>query len=230
MVFALLPLGAFQQQPEMPFRYVERPSFRVEDLGSGYRPPGTLVYEAVLENITASYATGEVSFSSYLPDGTKHDECKGDGFTVVPGGKVRVQCQSGSAQFDIRLQVTMRLRDVRTYTPTPESTRVTVAEQGVRHLDHGTTFFTSSPYFDPYEVWALLQSRGGDAKVKYAFRLYDKDGIQIAEAFHRESIVVEPEVKRRVNWETKFYRREKPVSVRTYVFDITEPAKKGAAK
>jgi TonB-like protein len=96
---------------------------------------------------------------------------------------------------------------------------VTVSEQGVRLIEKGDNS-------DNYEAWALLQSRGSDAKVRYTFRLYDEEGIQIAE--YRDPIVksVETEVKRRVEWSALIsHDGKKPKSVRTYVFDVLENAK-----
>ncbi len=226
MIVALLPLGVFQQRSEMPFRVVERQSFRVQEFKSDTRQ-GSVVFETVLENITASYAYGLVSFSSYLLDGTKRDECKADPFTIAPKEKARVICRGDLTPLDIRLQVTMRLHNFHTYALT-QSTMVTVAEQGVRRIGPAPAAVTS-PDVDLYEAWALLQSKGGDAEVRYAFRFYGEDGIQIAEHIEPQPTLVEPEVRRRVTWRTTFFTQEhKPVSVRTYVFDISEPAKKGA--
>jgi hypothetical protein len=222
VIFVLPLLGALHPRQEMPLRIVENPTFRIEEMKSFDMKLGFLVFETLLENISDDYVSGGVTFSSYLQDGTKHEECStfsgpGDYFTVAPREKVRVQCRGQDVPVDIRLKVTMRLHEVRAYTLT-QSLRVTASEQGVRLIEKNDNS-------NNYEVWALLQSISGDAKVRYAFRLYDEDGIQIAE--YQDLIVksVEPEVKRRVEWGTLISRESKqPVSVRTHVFDVLESA------
>jgi hypothetical protein len=226
MVFLLLPLGTFQQSPETLLRVAEGPSFRVEALKSGNTREGHQFFEVVLENITDDCVSGGVSFSSYLPDGTKHYGCDAPGgvgageyFTVAPREKVRVQCSRSIVPVDIRLQVTMRLHGVRTYKSPQTSSIVAVADQGVKLVEKGVDY-------DTYEAWALLEAKR-DSRVSYKFRLYDEDGIQVAE--HAEDGILaapaEPEVKRRVKWSTLISRgSKKPVSARTYVFDALDSA------
>jgi len=217
----ILLLVAFQRQTETPLlRIVEEPSFRVEGFKSGNTKEGNQFFEAVLENITDNYVSGGVSFSAYLPDGTKHYGCyapgggdPGEYFTVAPREKVRVQCHRSIVPVNIQLKVTMRLYGVRTFKPLPPSSRVTIAEQGVRLIEKGFEY-------DDYEAWAMLESKRWDSKVSYEFRLYDKDGIQVGEYRDPVETLVEPEVKRRVTWSTLISREsKKPVSVKTIVRD-----------
>jgi hypothetical protein len=221
MVFVLLLQGTVRQRPEMLLRVFEGPSFRVEAPKSGNTREGRQFFEVVLENITDDYVSGGVSFSSYLPDGTKHYGCyapgggAGEYFTVAPREKVRVQCHRSIVPIDIRLQVTMRLHEVRTYKPPQRSSIVAIASQGVKLVERGIDY-------DEYEAWALLEAKR-DSKVSYEFRLYDENGIQVAEDEEGGilAVMVEPEVKRRVKWSTLIsHGSKKPVSVRTFVRDV----------
>jgi hypothetical protein len=118
VIFVLPLLWALHQRPEMPLRVIENPTFRVEGVKFFDMKRGDLFFETVLENVSDDYVSGGVTFSSYLPDGAKFEGCStfggpGEYFTIAPREKAHVQCRGQTAPVDIRLQVTMRLHEVR---------------------------------------------------------------------------------------------------------------------
>ena len=162
---------------------------------------GPLYFRAVLQNPNAVSVSVDVSFQSYLSDGTRYEGCYapgggGAGVTteIASHGRALVTCHRATVPLIVKgLQVTMRKWSVTPVTST--SHLAAVVEAGLMEGEH-------FPYTVNWDAYAHVRSRSSrDVDVRLFFRFLSADSLQVATC-ESDDLHVEREVALRANCST----------------------------